>query len=323
MVHTAHGGALRHARRCDALSARPNIPALLQEQILQSLSVHQVETKRLTFTLDLEDHRPNDSYPKRYPGITREILAFLETRGIEATVFVVGRLAHEEPSLIREIAECRHEIAFHSFDHIHLTAETPSRFKQETSDNKKFIEDLTGKAVIGYRAPAFSLTQDSLWAVDIIGDLGFSYSSSVLPAKNPIFGFPEAPTRPFRWPNGLLEIPAPVARLGPVVIPFLGGFYLRYWPRPLVGRLLRRGDAHQCYWTYCHPYDFDYEERFYKMDGASLLTSLLLWANRKNTFKKLESIFPAAKTPLGARSFASLIDEGAFVDAPEFIPNVA
>ena len=281
----------------------------------------EARPKRLFFTLDLEVHRPDSSYPKRYPEITRAILEFLEVRKIEATVFVLGRLAQEEPSLINEIAQAGHEIAFHSFAHVHLTRETPSRFRQETADGKRFLEDIVGKAVVGYRAPAFSLTKESRWAVDIIGELGFAYSSSLLPAKSPIFGFAEAPAQPFRWANGLLEIPAPVARFGPAVIPFLGGFYLRYFPSALIRRFLERGDPQQCYWAYCHPHDFDYQESFYKIAGTSLATSLLLWFNRKNTFKKLDAIFPSAETPAGACSFARLIEQGVFDDVPRFDPD--
>jgi polysaccharide deacetylase family protein (PEP-CTERM system associated) len=277
-----------------------------------------VESKRLVFTLDLEDHRPDATYPKRYPEITRTILEFLDARGIEATVFVLGRLAHEEPDLIREIARRGHEIGFHSFAHVHLTEETPARLRAETADNKKYLEDLIGQAVTGYRAPAFSLTRDSVWAVDVIGELGFSYSSSVLPAKHPIFGFPGAPRRPFRWPNGLLEIPAPIAQIGPLVIPFLGGFYLRYLPRALIDRFLARGGPAQCYWAYCHPHDFDHEEAFYQIKGTSFVVSALLWFNRKKTFGKLEAIFPAAPEAANARSFASLIEAGEFADAPVF-----
>jgi polysaccharide deacetylase family protein (PEP-CTERM system associated) len=288
---------------------------------IPKLDLRTVETKRLTFTLDLEDHRPNASHAKRYPDITRAILEFLEVRGIEATVFVLGRLAREDPALIREIAQAGHEIAFHSFAHVHLTEETPERFERETADNKEFLEDLIGRPVIGYRAPAFSLTEDSLWAVDSIRELGFTYSSSVLPVKSPIFGYPKAPRRPFLWPNGLLEIPAPIAHIGAFAIPFLGGFYLRYLPPKLVRRFLMRGDLHQCYWTYCHPYDFDNGERFYKMEGTSLATSLLLWFNRKNTFKKLDALFSASDVTVFAGSFASLIAQGEFADLAEFAPE--
>lgn len=280
-----------------------------------------VNKKRLFFTFDLEDHSPESTHLKRYPEITDSILEFLEVREMEATVFVLGRLALDDPSLIRKISQAGHEIAFHSLAHVHLTRETPGRFQRETADSKRHLEDITGRPVVGYRAPAFSLTKESRWAVDIIGELGFAYSSSLLPAKNPIYGFPNAPAQPFRWPNGLLEIPAPVARVGPVVIPFLGGIYLRYLPLSLIRRLLATGDLNQCYWTYCHPHDFDYQEPFYRIEGTSLATNLLLWFNRKNTFKKLDGIFPYSNTPSGACSFAKWIERGAFAEAPNFYPD--
>ena len=279
-----------------------------------------VSPKRLTFTLDLEDHRPYDAYPRRYVDITRTILDFLEEREINATVFVLGRVAQEEPNLIREIARRGHEIAFHSFAHLHLTEENPARLRQETGDNKKYLEDLAGTALIGYRAPALSLTRKSVWAVDVISELGFLYSSSLLPGKNPISGFPGAPAYPFRWPNGLLEIPIPVVRVGPVVLPFLGGIYLRYLPRSVVLRFLAQADDRQCYWAYCHPHDFDHKQTFYKMAGVSLAVSLALWFNRKRTFEKLDAIFPRTGAAVSALSFAALIAAGEFADAPTYHP---
>ncbi|MFT4563949.1 MAG: polysaccharide deacetylase family protein (PEP-CTERM system associated) [Gammaproteobacteria bacterium] len=249
------------------------------------------------------------------------MLEILEQRVIEAKVFVLGRVLHEEPNLIKEISRRGHEIAFHSVNHTHLTEETPQRFKAEIQQYKQLLEDLTGKVIIGYRAPAFSLTEKSLWALDILAGLNFSYSSSLLPVKNPIFGFPGAPCCPFRWPNGLLEIPAPVASFGPMVFQFLGGFYLPYLPKWFIQRCLERGGSEQCYWVYCHPYDFDPNETFYTMPGTTTLVSLLLWFNRRNTYQKLESIFPLQHT--GERGFASLIGAGEFDDAQAYAPQVS
>ncbi len=279
-----------------------------------------INSKRLTFTLDLEDHRPYAAYPRRYIDVTHTILDFLDEREINATVFVLGRVAHEEPSLIREVASRGHEIAFHSFAHLHLTEENPARLRQETGDNKKYLEDLTGTAITGYRAPALSLTRQSVWAVDVIGELGFSYSSSLLPGKNPISGFPGAPAHPFRWPNGLLEIPVPIAHIGPVVLPFLGGIYLRYLPRSVILRFLAKADDRQSYWAYCHPHDFDHEQPFYKMAGVSLAVSLALWFNRKRTFEKLDALFPRTGATASAHSFATQITTGDFEDVPTFHP---
>ena len=272
------------------------------------------------FTLDLEDHRPRPDWPKRYPEITRKLLDFLDERRIKATVFVLGRVAREEPALITEIARRGHEIGFHSFAHRHLTRESPQALAVELRDNKAHFEDLIGQAVLGYRAPAFSLTRDSLWATEVIRDAGFAYSSSVLPAPSPLFGFPGAPRQPFLWPNGLLEIPAPTARLGPLEFPFLGGFYLRYLPIPIIRRCLAHGSPNQAYWLYCHPHDFDHEEPFYRIEGTSFLTSALLWFNRKNTFRTLARVIDGDHGERGYRSFAAALAAGEFTNAPSFAP---
>ena len=274
--------------------------------------------RRMVFTFDLEDHRPNDSYSKRYPEITDRLLGFLAERDIEATVFVLGRVAHESPDLIKQIAAAGHEIGFHSYAHVHLNKQDPAQFQHETIDNKNYLEDLLSRRVLGYRAPAFSLTRESLWAIELIAACGFEYSSSVLPARSPICGFPGAPMQPFRWSNGLLEIPAPVARLCGTDIPFLGGIYLRYLPGAFIRHSLARGEARQCYWAYCHPHDFDHRERFYRIKGTSLATSILLWLRRKKTFEKLGAIFPRERGSGELKSFASLIAAGAFSNAPVF-----
>ncbi len=271
----------------------------------------------LTFTLDLEEHRPDDSYPKRYPEITRDILDFLDQRNIKATVFVLGKLAEDEPELIKEISSKGHEIGFHTYSHIHLTRESLENFKQQSRNSKAFIEDLIGQKIYGFRAPAFSLTNKSVWALDILKELGFTYSSSVLPANNPINGFPEAPGKPFLWSNGLLEIPAPIAQYGPFVFPYLGGIYLRYLPVSIIKYFLHREKNQQSLWIYCHPHDFDHKEKFYQIKGTSLLTSLLLWFNRKHTFRKIEQIF-ADDSVFGAGTFIEQINSGRYENLETF-----
>ncbi len=274
----------------------------------------------LTFTLDLEEHRPDDSYPKRYPAISRTILDFLDERNIKATVFVLGRLAEDEPELIKEISSKGHEIGFHTYSHIHLNNENVDSFKQQSISSKAFIEDLIGQEIRGFRAPAFSLTRESVWVLDILKELGFVYSSSVLPANNPINGFPGAPRKPFLWPNGLLEIPVPIAEYGPITIPYLGGIYLRYLPVSVIKYFLNREKTQQSLWMYCHPHDFDHQEKFYQIKGTSLLTSLLLWFNREGTFRKIEQLFmdyPQA----GSISFIEQINSGKFENLDTFNPS--
>lgn len=244
----------------------------------------------ITFTLDLEDHRPDDSTPPRYPAVVEKILQFLDEKQIKGTFFTVGSLAEKNPELIKNICQSGHEIGHHSYDHTVLTKQTPEEFKSKTRKAKDILENITGERISGFRAPVFSMTRDSLWAVDILKELDFDYSSSVLPANNPLHGLPTAPRHPFKWSNGLLEIPAPVGTLGFVTMPYLGGFYLRYLPFGIVRRQIKKAGDTSNLWTYCHPYDFDTEEKNWRIKGVSVPISLLLWFNRKNSFRKLEKL---------------------------------
>lgn len=244
----------------------------------------------VTFTLDLEDHRESDAQALRYPRLTREVLDFLDAREVRGTFFVVGEVAEAEPELVREIASRGHEVGLHGWRHVPLTDLDPDGFRADVKRGKELLEQLAGTPVAGFRAPTFSLVPQSRWAVDVLAEEGFAYSSSVLPAMNPLFGDPALPTTPFRWPNGLPELPCPVVRGGPVGLPYLGGVYLRAIPglasagaRAVVGR-------RQLLWIYCHPYDFDPDEPFWVVPDAGSVGSRLLWYNRRGTFAKVERI---------------------------------
>lgn len=273
-------------------------------------------TAAVTFSLDLEDHRFDRSGPRRYDSVTRRLADFLDEIGVRGTIFVVGEIAREEPALIRDLAERGHEIAFHSYYHRPLVNETVHQFRTESAAGKSELEDLIGKPVTGFRAPVFSLTRASLWAVDVLHELGFAYSSSVLPAPHPLYGLPDAPSEPFRWPNDLLELPVPLAKFGPWSLPYLGGIYLRYLPRGVIARLRKRAPDRQTLWTYCHPYDFDPEEPYGPIRDAPLWASILLWLNRGNSLAKLEAVLSGSVAP----PFAEQIAVGAFADVRRFNP---
>ena len=276
--------------------------------------------RRITFTMDVEDPRPSPEMPKRYDRMTREVLRMLDSLAIQGTFFIVGSLAKQDPVLVQDIANAGHEVALHSMDHIPLPKQSPDQFRAETLAARRLLQDQSCQEVLGYRAPIFSLTRDSLWATDILKELGFQYSSSVLPAKNPLFGFPGAPTVPFRWPSGLLEIPAPITRLGPLVLPYLGGIYFRYLPQRFITTRLRRASEHDALWLYSHPYDFDAEEPLYRIKNSSWLVSLLLWFRRAGTLQKLERLFLDDPNISANGTFATQIASGAYSDAATFVP---
>lgn len=250
----------------------------------------------LTITYDLEDDGLG-----RYEPVTDRLLEYLDERGIKATVFVVGELARRSPALVARIRDAGHEIGLHGMRHVPITELGEEMFEQELHAGKALLEDMTGRAVLGYRAPIFSIVPSTAWAPERIARAGFAYSSSVLPAPNPLHGFPGAPRRPFRWPSGLVELPCPVLGRGRLALPFLGGVYLRYLPRPLLRAGLSRLSPHEVAWSYLHPYDFDHGAPFHRLPHASWLVSRILHHRRAATFDRLGDLLSARPPgpPLG------------------------
>ena len=263
-----------------------------------------------------------ESLPKRYDGITRQVLELLARLQVRGTFFVVGELARQDAKLVREIAEAGHEIGLHSLDHVPLPKLRSRDFKEDTATGKSLLEAASGQQIRGYRAPIFSLTKDSLWATDSLAELDFSYSSSVLPARHPFFSYPEAPQEPFVWPSGLIEIPAPVARLGPLVLPYLGGIYFRYLPAVFIRRRIRLAAKSELLWLYGHPHDFDAGEPFYRIKNTSWLTSALLWMNRGGSLTRVEKLLSDGADVLAAPPFCEQVLSGRFDGARRFQPTL-
>lgn len=256
----------------------------------------------LTVTFDLEDNRRSSAQEERFVAMSNRFLEFVEQRGIAATVFVVGEIARTHPELIRRVARGGHEIGLHGLRHVAIIDVGPARLAAELQEGRSLLEQVAEAPVRGFRAPIFSLTASTRWAIEPISEAGFAYSSSILPAANPLHGWPDAPRRPFRWENGLIELPCPVGGVGVARIPFLGGIYLRYVPMPVTRRLLRGFDDASALWTYTHPYDIDSDEPYFVMPHAGRLTSLIVRTRRDVTLSRLEAVIAAAggvAPPLG------------------------
>jgi len=250
----------------------------------------------ITFTLDVEDYSGPLGAP-RAPKITREVVAFLAERSVRATFFVVGELGEEHPDLVRDIAAAGHEVALHAYRHDPLPDVPEAEFRADTERGKKLLEDLAGREVLGFRAPTFSLVPRSAWVTDVLAELGFVYSSSLLPARSPLYGWPGQPRVPFRWPSGLLELPCPVTTVGRVANPYLGGVYFRVLPWRAVEYGLRRSLPGELLWTYCHPYDFDPDEPFSRRPGLSRAKSRLLWLNRRRMYARTARLLALGAAP--------------------------
>jgi polysaccharide deacetylase family protein (PEP-CTERM system associated) len=257
----------------------------------------------ITFTLDVEDYSPAGT-PARANAVIPRVLELLAEHGAIGTFFVVGEFAEAEPAVVKSIAAAGHELALHAYRHVPLTQLTPAGFRADTARGKAVLEDLSGVAVAGFRAPTFSLVPESRWAVDELTELGFAYSSSVVPARSPLYGWPGQPRHPYRWPGGLVELPCPVAALGSrLANPYLGGVYFRVLPWPAVRFGLARSRPDEVLWIYCHPYDFDPGEPFVPRGDVGKIGNRLLWLNRAGMAARVARVLAGrAGAPLGVRA---------------------
>ncbi|WP_426955904.1 polysaccharide deacetylase family protein [Muricoccus radiodurans] len=270
----------------------------------------------VTFTADVE-RSPTDPTGRRHGPATRRMLDLLDETGARGTFFVLGEVADSMPGLVREIAARGHEVASHGQRHLPLEALSPALLREEASRARRVLEDLTGAAVTGFRAPYFSLTAETEWAPDALAEAGYAYSSSVLPAQCFLHGHAGVPARPFAWPCGLLELPVPVARIWGHRVPMLGGMYLRYLPPFDVPIMIRRLEG-PLVWTYCHPYDLDTEEPFTWDREIGLTRSLFLRMNRRITLRRLRALHAGRLSiPLAERLAEARAHAGGGAPAPQ------
>ena len=277
-----------------------------------------VDAPLLTVTIDLEDHRPGPTRPARYPDQMRRWLDHLEERDVRATVFVVGAVARRSPDLVVEVAKRGHEVGLHNFDHWALFSCRPDTFARRAGDARAHLEDLTGTAVTGFRAPAGTLVPATAWATDALVEAGFTYSASAVPTQTYGVGFPGCPTTPFRWPSGLAELPCPVLARGGMGMPFLGGTFLRVLPPWVVRRAAVELPADSVPWVYGHPHDIDVLEPLYRVDEVGWWGTVLLWINRGRMLERVDALVEGrVGPPLGER-LAAIAD-----DLPTFDPSAA
>lgn len=170
------------------------------------------------------------------------ILELFGNNSVKATFFILGYVAEEHPQMVRRISEAGHEIASHGYAHQLVYKQTPKIFRADIRKSKELLEDIIGKSVLGYRAPSWSIKEESLWALEILEEEGFTYTSSIFPTKNFLYGIPYAPRfmhtcDAYGKTNlKIINIPPTTARLfsTSMSVPFSGGAYFRLIPYQLV-----------------------------------------------------------------------------------------
>ncbi|MCX7846811.1 MAG: polysaccharide deacetylase family protein [bacterium] len=194
------------------------------------------------------------------PG-TQYLLDVCDAYGVKATFFVLGKVAMEYGALVREMSARGHEVASHGWSHTPVSVLSPTQFRDEVVRTRDLLASLTGQPILGFRAPVFSISRETWWALDVLAECGMRYDSSVFPIRGLRYGIPDFPRKPVRYVgNGhsLIEIPLSTLRCAGINIPVSGGGYFRLLPgiaiRWIVGWVNREGLP---FVTYCHPYEFE------------------------------------------------------------------
>ena len=290
-----------------------------------SSSLHTSNFKLQTsvFSVDVEDyyhvsafesHIERSSwgtFESRVADSTRRLLDLLDEHQTTGTFFVLGWVAEHAPDLVREIAARGHEIGSHSYWHRLVYQLTPDQFRSDLRRSKAVLEDLIGAEVTSYRAPSFSITRRSLWALEILVEEGIRIDSSIFPTRHDRYGIPDADPDPHvvaTASGDLIEFPPTVLRVGKVNVPVSGGGYFRLKPWTIYRRLVRRVlESVRPFMFYIHPWELDPEQP--DVGVGSRMSRFRHYLNLDRTAGKLKSLLQ--EWTFGSLSGAA----GAFVDS--------
>lgn len=266
-------------------------------------AVAQPATVVNAMTVDVEDYfqvsafeqciRREDwpQWPVRVEDNTRRVLDLFARKGVHATFFVLGWVAERFPSLVRDIGAAGHEVASHGYGHERVSTLSREEFRHSIVHSKQLLEDLAGTAVLGYRAPSYSIGPGTLWAHDELREAGYRYSSSIVPLHHDLYGMPTAPRFPFfSKASGMLEIPVTTARRWGRNWPCGGGGYFRLLPYALFKRGLHRVncDERSSGVFYFHPWEIDPQQP--RVPGVSRKNRVRHYLNLSRTVPRLEQL---------------------------------
>lgn len=267
-------------------------------------------------TVDVEDYyqvaaffdavKPEDweKWPSRVEANTDRLLQLFDDVGIKITFFILGWVAERHPELVKRIHAQGHEIASHGYSHQLIYKQTPELFREETALSKRILEDLTGQPITGYRAASYSITRQSLWALDILAELGFTWDSSIFPTRHDNYGIPGSPEEPYRIVTSsgaeLVEFPLTTAKVMGQAVPAAGGGYFRQYPYALSRWLFEKasdgGRKPQIF--YLHPWEIDPDQP--RIPNARWFSRFRHYTNLHRCLPRLERML--ADFPFGTMS---------------------
>jgi polysaccharide deacetylase family protein (PEP-CTERM system associated) len=259
--------------------------------MLNALTIDVEEHFQVHAFESLVDRSDWDRYPSRVVANTRRILELLARCDVRATFFVLGWVADRYPELVREIADAGHEIGTHGYWHELIYRQTADQFAADLRQSVQAIERAaSGIRPLGYRAPAFSITRQSLWALDILREQGMRYDSSIFPlAGHDRYGIPDADRFASKVRDSLWEFPASTVRMGARNLPVAGGGYFRLYPLWMTQRAIRHinGEGHPAI-IYLHPWEFDPEQP--RVRGAPMVSRFRHYVNLQRTERRLQTL---------------------------------
>jgi len=232
-----------------------------------------------------------DSIPSRVESRTDLILSMFDEASVKGTFFTLGWIAKRFPDMIRRICDQGHEIASHGWEHTRLTFMKPEQFKEDVSRTKALLEDISGRPVLGYRAPSYSIGRDNDWAHDVLGETGHVYSSSIAPINHDLYGIPDAPRfAHHRGAAQLLEIPISTVAIVNKNWPCGGGGWFRLYPYWLFKRAFEKINTFdkQSGIFYIHPWEFDPDQP--RLSGLDRKTTFRHYQNLGKTESRMHQL---------------------------------
>ena len=235
-----------------------------------------------------------EGFESRVEASIDRLLELMSRHGALGTFFTVGWVAERHPAMVKRIAAAGHELASHTYDHVRITHQTPEAFRESVRRTKRIIEDITGEAVLGFRAPSFSIVRGTEWALDILLEEGHRYDSSLFPVQRSGYGYVGGGQDPY-WidrPAGRLwEVPPATLRLGGRLWPAAGGAYFRILHPELVHAALRSSASRGASGTfYIHPWEWDPEQPRFEVP---VLTRVRHYAGQGRVLGRIAALLKA------------------------------
>jgi polysaccharide deacetylase family protein (PEP-CTERM system associated) len=262
----------------------------------QVLNAFSVDVEDYFQVSAFEEHIPRnqwDRWESRVIANTHRVLDLLDQHEVKATFFVLGWIAERYPQLVRDIHASGHEVGAHGYWHRLIYQQTPDEFREDLRQSRDVLQDAIGHPVTAYRAASFSITKQSLWALEILVEEGFLTDSSVFPIRHDRYGIPGAEPRLHRLttPAGpLWEFPPTIARVAGINVPVGGGGYFRLYPLAWTLRCLRRINRIQRepFVFYVHPWELDPQQP--RVRSASQLSRFRHYVSLSKNEMKLDRL---------------------------------